>query len=90
MKMNVRNMIHLAVATVVNIASIWVLIKIAWEGNDKAIIIVIFYYAVLFIINLIIMSVLIFMRREESDIYKTTTIGLAILFFPVLFIASLY
>jgi hypothetical protein len=88
MKMNVKNMIHLAIATVVNIIFIWVLIKIAWGGNDKAIIVT-FYYAILFIINLIIMSALIFMRKDQSDIYKTTTIGLAILFFPVLFIASL-
>jgi hypothetical protein len=89
MKSNLKY-IHLTAAAIVNILVIWRLINTAWEGNDKAIILVILGYALLFVINLIVFSILKFLRRDQAEIYRVTTLGLAILFLPVLFIAGSY
>jgi hypothetical protein len=66
------------------------MISIAWDGNDKAILVVIFVYPILTILNAIVWTILRVLKRPEFKIYRITTIGLAILFVPTLFMSSFY
>jgi len=81
---------HLIFATIINLVLTGVLIKTAWDGNDKAIIFVVFFYPILILVNLIIWITLSSRRKSEFKIYRVTTIGLIILFLPVLIVASLH
>lgn len=81
---------HLIIASVINMGLILKLISTAWEGNDKAIILVIFGHSALIISNGLVWLTLDILKRPESEIYKATTIGLALLFIPTLIISSMY
>ena len=85
-----RYSFHVVVSVFANLFLVGQLIKQAWDGDDKAIILVIFFYPILIIVNSIIWWTLNNKRKKESKIYKLTTIGLAILFLPVIVIASMY
>ena len=74
----------------INLVIVGLLIRQAWEGNDKAIILVIFFYPLLIIINAIIWGTLRAFRRTESEIYRLTTLALLILFIPAVLIATMY
>lgn len=82
--------IHLTILSIINLIVIGKLISIAWDGNDKAIILVIFGYPALTIINGLVWLTLAILKRPEYKIYKTSTIGLAILFIPTLIASSMY
>ena len=86
--MNSREMAHWIVASAVNIIVVLLLVKRAWDGNDKAILLVVFYYPMLLIINLIVWLVLRSKRKDESVIYKTLALCMTILYIPVLLIAA--
>jgi hypothetical protein len=82
--------IHQLLTIAANLTIVGLLISKAWNGNDKAIILVIFLYPTLIFVNSIIWLTLSSKRKTESKIYRLTTIGLLILFLPVLIIASMY
>jgi RsiW-degrading membrane proteinase PrsW (M82 family) len=86
--MKEREINHLIFASIINLILIGLLVKTSWDGNDKAIILVIFFYPLLILINLIFWFTLSSKQKPESKIYRTTTIGLIILFLPVLILAS--
>ena len=73
---------QIIIAAIVNLCLIVWLIRYAWSGNDKAIIMVIFLYPFLTLVNGV------FWMFSESKAFKVTTLGLLILFFPVLMIAA--
>lgn len=79
---------HAIVAFIVNAAVVIGLIKTSWEGNDKAIILVIFFYPLLTLVNGLVWMALGSKNKPESKVYRGMTIGLLIMFLPVLFIAS--
>ncbi len=82
--------LHLAIISIVNVASVLKMISITWEGNDKAIIIVILGYPVLTFINAFIWLILKTIKRTEYLFYKMATLVLLILFVPTLIISSMY
>jgi hypothetical protein len=87
--MKVKENIHLLLAVSINLLIIWQLLRATWEGNDKAIILVIFFYPLLIVVNTILWQAF----RKSSNIsrvYKLITIGLTILFLPVLIMATSY
>lgn len=84
------NKIHLTILSIINLIIIGKLVSKAWDGNDKAIILVIFGYSALTILNGFIWLTLAIIKRPEYKIYKTSTIGLAILFIPTLIASSMY
>ena len=84
------NKIHLTIISIINLIFVAKIISIVWEGNDKAIILVIFAYPILIIINGLVWLTLRLLKRPEYEIYKMTTIGLAILFIPTLILSCLY
>lgn len=84
------NKIHLTILSIFNLMIIGKLVGMAWDGNDKAIILVIFGYPALTILNGLICLTLAILKRPEYQIYKTSTIGLAILFIPTLIASSMY
>ena len=84
------NKIHLTIISIINLIFVAKIISIVWEGNDKAIILVIFAYPILTIINGFVWLTLRLLKRPEYEIYKMTTIGLAILFIPTLILSCLY
>jgi hypothetical protein len=84
------NKIHLTILSIINLIIIGKLVSIAWDGNDKAIILVMFGYPALTILNGLIWLILAILKRPEYKIYKTSTIGLAILFIPTLIASSMY
>jgi hypothetical protein len=81
---------HWTFASIGNLVAVGLLIKSAWDGNDKAIIFVIIFYPLLILMNGLIWMNLSSKKRSESKIYRATTLGLIILFLPVLIIASLH
>jgi heme/copper-type cytochrome/quinol oxidase subunit 4 len=81
---------HLIFASIINLILVGLLVKTSWDGNDKAIIFVIFFYPILILVNLVIWMTLSSKRKDESKIYRAITIGLIILFLPVLIIATWY
>lgn len=84
------NKIHLAIISIINLILITKIINIAWEGNDKAILLVIFAYSALTIVNAFVWLILKVIKKAEYKIYKTTTIGLVVLFIPTIILSSLY
>jgi hypothetical protein len=86
--MTEREISHSIFASIINLILVGLLVKTSWDGNDKAIILVLFFYPVLISINLIIWMTLSSKRKSESKIYRTTTIGLIVLFLPVLILAT--
>jgi hypothetical protein len=87
--MKVKKNMHLLIAVIVNLLLVWQLINATLEGNDKAIIFVIFFYPLLILLNALLWQV--FRKHSNvSRIYKLTTIGLIILFLPVLIMATSY
>lgn len=88
--MTEREINHLIFASIINLVLVGLLVKSSWDGNDKAIIFVIFFYPLLILINLIMWMTLSSKRRSESRVYRATTIGLIVLFVPVLMIATAY
>ncbi len=82
--------IHLAIISIVNLALIFKMISIVWQGNDKAIILVLFGYPALIIINALIWLTLKIVKRPEYQFYKMATLVLLALFLPTLIISSLY
>lgn len=79
---------HLTFALIGNLIAVGLLIRSAWNGNDKAIIFVILFYPLLILVNGMIWMNLHSKKKRESRIYRATTLGLIILFLPVLLIAS--
>ena len=79
---------HSIVVFIINAAVVMWLVKTSWEGNDKAIILVIFFYPLLILVNGLVWMALSSKRKPESKVYRGMTIGLLIMFLPVLFIAS--
>jgi hypothetical protein len=88
--MTEKELNHLIFVSIINLILVGLLVKTSWDGNDKAIILVIFFYPVLIFVNLIIWMTLSGKRKVESKIYKATTIGLIILFLPILMIATMH
>ena len=80
----------MTIISIINLTIIAKMISIAWDGNDKAILVVIFVYPILTILNAIVWTILRVLKRPEFKIYRITTIGLAILFVPTLFMSSFY
>ncbi len=79
---------HLTIASIVNLSVVGLLIKTAWDGNDKAIILVIFFYPLLILANLVLWMKMHSKGKAESKVYRATTLGLIVLFLPVLMMAS--
>jgi hypothetical protein len=82
--------IQLIIVSLINLTLVLKMISIAWKGNDKAIILVIFGYPTLIILNALIWITLRILKRPEYEIYKLTTIGLAILFIPTILATSMF
>jgi len=57
-------------------------------NSDKSIIIFMVFYPLLTLINFIISLVLRALKWAQTKIYKQTTIGLLILFVPLIFIVA--
>lgn len=74
---------QLIITTLINLGLIVLLIREAWDGNDKAIILVIFLYPLMAMVNGILWM------STKSKAFMVTTISLLILFLPVLFIATM-
>lgn len=85
-----RQKIHLLLVMMINLVIVGLLIRQAWEGNDKAIILVIFFYPLLILVNAIVWGLLRAFRRAEFKVYRMTTIVLVILFIPAVFLATMY
>lgn len=85
-----RQKIHLLLNMTINLVIVGLLIRQAWEGNDKAIILMIFVYPLLIIINAIIWGTLRSFRRTESEKYRLTTLALLVLLIPAVLIATMY
>lgn len=81
---------HAMIVVMINAAFVVWLIKTSWEGNDKAIIALILFYPVLMLVNGLVWMHLSSRRNPASKIYRGMTIGLLIMFLPVLIIASSY
>jgi hypothetical protein len=81
---------HLVFASIIKLILVGLLLKTSWNGNDKAIIYVIFFYPLLILVNLIIWMTLSSKRNPDSKIYRATTIGLIILFLPILLMVTSY
>lgn len=82
--------IHLTILSIINLIVIGKMVGVAWEGNDKAIILIILGYTTLTILNGLVWLVLKILKRPEYKIYKISTIGLTILFMPILIASSIY
>ncbi len=82
--MNTRNKTHLLILSLINLVLISLMIRIAWQGNDKAILVIILLYPILTLLNAIVWLVLFIFKRPESKIYKWNTIGMLVLFIPAL------
>jgi hypothetical protein len=85
-----KDKIHLIIVSAINLVLILIMLSIAWDGNDKAVILVIFGYPALIIVNGLLWLILRILKRPENKIYKMTTIGLILLFIPTLLISSMY
>ncbi|MEJ8757755.1 hypothetical protein WG947_12140 [Pontibacter sp. H259] len=87
--MKAKENIHLVIAITINLLLVWQLLKSTWEGNDKAVTFVIFFYPLLILMNALLWQVL---RKHSnvSRVYKFITIGLIILFLPVLIMSTSY
>jgi hypothetical protein len=81
---------HLILALFINLAVMARLINMAWDGNGKGMLLVVFYYLVLILANAILWVRLHIKKHPAFIIYKMTTIGLLLLFIPVLVLASLH
>jgi hypothetical protein len=79
---------HLVIASIVNVFLTGMLIKSAWNGNDKAILLVIIFYPMLILANLVLWFVLGSKKNTHYKVYRVTTIALILLFLPVLIIAT--
>ena len=79
---------HWIIAVMVNLAMIVLLVKKTWDGNDKAIILLIFFYPLLILVNGLVWMAMSSRRKPESIVYRGITIGLLVMFLPVLWIAS--
>ena len=88
--MTARQTIHLFLVALINLVIVGILVRQAWEGNDKAIILVIFFYPALIIVNAIVWGILKSVRSPDSAIYRRTTIALLLLFIPVVLVAAMY
>ena len=88
--MTKKDKIHLVIISIINLGIVSKLVSVAWEGNDKAIILVIFGYPTLILVNGLLWLTLRMLKRQENKVYKITTIGLAVLFFPTLIISGMY
>lgn len=88
--MKTHTRIHFTIAAAFNLILVLKMLSIGWDGNDKAIILVLFGYSILILLNLITWLALKKFKKTEYSIYKTTTIGLLILFIPTITAASIY
>lgn len=88
--MKTNNIIHLTVISLINLVLIGLMIRTAWQGNDKAILVIVLLYPILTFINAVIWFILFVFQRPESKLYKWTTIGMIALFMPALIVASMY
>ena len=88
MKMNANHKIHLLILSLINLMLISLMIRTAWEGNDKAILVIILLYPILTLLNAIVWLLSFIFKRHESKFYKWNTIGLIILFIPALILSS--
>jgi hypothetical protein len=81
---------HLGLAVAINLLLIGLLTNAVWENNDKALVLVIILYPLLLLVNATIWIVLATMRKASARVYKITTIGLIVVFMPVLILAMFY
>ena len=88
--MNIYNKIHLAIISTINLVLILFMIRTAWAGNYNAILIIWIGYHILTSLNSMLWFMLFGFQRPESRLYKWSTIGLIVLFIPVLIVASMY
>lgn len=84
------NKIHFSILSIINLIIIGKLLSVAWNGNDKSIFVVIFGYSALIILNALTWLILVILKSAENKIYKTSTIGLAILFIPTLLLSIIF
>jgi hypothetical protein len=88
--MNTMNKIHLAIISSINLILVILMIRTAWQGNDKAILVIVLLYPILTFLNAVIWFVLFVFQRRESKLYKWSTVGMIALFIPALMVASMY
>ena len=88
--MRLRQISQWIIGSLVNLIVIILLIRGAWEGNDKAILLTIVFYLMLIVANSIVWIVLRILKKDDAKIYSTIVLCLLILLFPVLFLATLY
>lgn len=81
---------HFVVAVAVNLLLVSFILKATWDGNDKAIILVLFLYPIIILINSLVWWALNKKHKSASKIYRAITLGLIVLFLPVLMLASSY
>jgi hypothetical protein len=84
------NKIHLLIISIINLGIILKLISLSWNGNDKAILLIMLVYPMLILMNGLIWLILNIIKKEQSEIYKKTTIGLLVLFIPTILISCIY
>ncbi|HSY60717.1 MAG TPA: hypothetical protein VK796_02525 [Cytophaga sp.] len=84
------NKIHLAIISSINLILVSLMIRAAWQGNDKAILAIVLLYPILTFLNAVIWFVLFVYQQKVSKLYKWSTIGMIVLFIPALAIASMY
>ena len=75
---------------IVNLAIIFGLIRFAWHGNDKAILVIIIFYFVLILLNALIWFILHLLQKTTKSIFRFSTLGLILCYFPVILISTQY
>ena len=82
---------HRTICFIINLLIVGLIICVVKTGNsDKSPVVFMVFYPFLFFINLLVFIVLYFLKSTYSKIYRQTTVGLFLLFMPLIFILASY
>jgi len=89
--MRSNNKIHAFAAILINLIVVTFVVTITIKTNsDKSYAVFIFYYLFLLIVNLVLFLILQMFNKKEAKIYRTTLLGLLLIFAPLtIFISNI-
>ncbi len=79
---------HLLIAIIINLILVGLLIKMVENGNDMYVVLFFVLYPIIILANGIIWGILDSRNNPKSKIYMIITLGLGILFLPILIITG--